>query len=603
MNSDVSEIKSRLNIVDVLSEYIRLDKAGSNWRALCPFHNEKSPSFMVSEERQMWHCFGCGKGGDVLSFVQEMEGLGFREALKLLADKAGVELRDFNPQKTKEKNRLSEILELATKWYEHQLWNGPGKTKILDYLHERGLTDETIKEFRLGYAPKGWQNILTFLTKRGFETKEILGSGLLVQKENRNDYYDRFRARIMFPIADYSGRILGYSARVAPGEDESQAKYVNTPETEIYHKSRVLYGLDKAKAEIKKKDFVLLVEGNLDVIASYQAGLKNTIAVSGTALTEDQINIIKRYSKNIKMFFDMDPAGENATKKSVKLCLEHDLSVKIVNLPSGKDAADLAKENPKELLKAVEEAKNIMDYFFEKAFERYDKENIDERKMIIDDLLDKINLLSQNTDKNYWIKKLAEGINVKGSNVKEDETALTDALKKASLNSRVREFDKISLPKKEFLSKPKIEVLIDELIGLCLSSEDIWKQAEKEKSFFSLGDSLLNTVLERGSSVGFSFEKLDSELVSDQDKKRAERLFFEKKYSLDLNNNREEADPQKLLESFENCSLELQKEVKKNKLAKITSDLKIAEKNKDASAISFLRQEFNKISKELSQLS
>ena len=231
MDSDVEEIKNRLNIVDVLGEYIRLDKAGANFRAVCPFHNEKTPSFMVSEEKQIWHCFGCGKGGDIFGFVMEMEGLEFREALRLLAEKAGIQLKSYNSKETEKKNRTLEILELATKFYEVQLWKGDGKVKILKYLRERGLRDQTIKEFRLGYAPRGWRNVLIFLTKRGYKIEEIAKTGLLVQKTTNSgqrtassdNYYDRFRDRIIFPIADYSRKIVGYSARVAPGGDESQA--------------------------------------------------------------------------------------------------------------------------------------------------------------------------------------------------------------------------------------------------------------------------------------------------------------------------------------------------------------------------------------------
>ncbi len=237
MNSDIEEIKSRLNIVDVLGTYIRLEKAGANWKALCPFHNEKSPSFMASEERQRWHCFGCGKDGDIFSFIMEMEGLDFKEALNNLAEKAGVELKKINPKLAAEKSKTLEILELAAKFYETQLWKGEGKEKIIQYLYNRGLKDEALKEFRLGYAPKGWRNLLAFLTGRGYKTEEINKTGLLVKKENaqssNNQYYDRFRDRIIFPVADLNKKVVGFSARVAPGGDESQAKYVNTPETSL----------------------------------------------------------------------------------------------------------------------------------------------------------------------------------------------------------------------------------------------------------------------------------------------------------------------------------------------------------------------------------
>ena len=261
MNSDLETIKNRLNIVDIVGQYLRLEKAGSNWKSRCPFHNEKTPSFMVSEEKQIFHCFGCQKGGDVFTFVMEMEGLEFREALKLLADKAGVKLQKYesNPQKEKQKNRTLEILELSTKFYEHCLSKSVGGEKVRKYLKDRGLGDETIQKFRLGYAPNGWRNILTFLTKRGYDTKEIARTGLLVEKSDsqtqNSNYYDRFRARIVFPIADTQERIVGFSARIAPGQDESQAKYVNTPETEVYHKSKILFGLDKAKTTIKQNDW------------------------------------------------------------------------------------------------------------------------------------------------------------------------------------------------------------------------------------------------------------------------------------------------------------------------------------------------------------
>lgn len=595
MNSDVSEVKSRLNIVDILGEYIRLDKAGANWRALCPFHNEKSPSFMVNEEKQIWHCFGCQKGGDVFGFVMEMEGIEFREALKNLADKAGVKLQSYSPQKSKEKNRTMEILELATKFYEIQLWKGVGKNKILSYLKGRGLNDGSIKEFRLGYAPGGWRNILDFLTKRGYKTEEIMKTGLLVKKDNSFDYYDRFRDRIIFPISDYSGRVLGYSARVAPGGDESQAKYVNTPETEVYHKSQVLYGLDKAKSEIKQKDEVILVEGNTDVIATSQAGMKNVCAISGTALTEEQINIIKRYTKNIKMFFDMDLAGETATKKSIKLCLSKDMSVGIVSIPEGKDAADLAASDPEKLKKSISESLGVMDYFFQKTFNKFDKNKIEDKKKISQELLEIIASLENDVEKSHWIKKLAEKIDT-------PETALTEMLKKTNLKNRIERVDESGKNDEIEKVESKKEILIKELIGLMLVSPLVWKEASKEaqKNFFWLKDSLLNKMFSLGEKVNFEFDIFIKEIEDEREiMLKAEKIFFEKKYQLDLNNNLEEITIGNPLEDFNSCRLEIKREFRKRELSRITADLKLAESRKDKEALLFLRQEFDKISKEL----
>lgn len=597
MNSDLEEIKSRLNIVDVLGEYIRLEKAGANYRALCPFHNEKSPSFMVSEEKQIWHCFGCQKGGDIFGFVMEIEGLEFRETLKLLAEKSGVKLENYNPQKAEKINRTLEILELATKFYEVQLWKGEGKDKALDYLFERGLKEETIKKFRLGYAPKGWRNLLEFLVKRGYSVPEIARTGLLVEKSSgrpSDSHYDRFRDRIIFPIGDYTGKIVGFSARVAPGGDESQAKYVNTPETEVYHKSRILYGIDKAKNEIKQKNFTLLVEGNMDVIAAYQAGIKNTVAVSGTALTPEQVDIIKRYAPKIKMFFDMDSAGEMATKKSLKLCFGREINVEVVSLPSGKDAADIAREDPEKLMQAVDDSKNAMDHLFSKSLSSYDENKVEDKKRVTKDLLEMISSFVSEIDKSHWVKKMGELFSI-------PETTLTDVLKKANLKKRITSFQDKKEEKNNILeSRSKLSVLLDELIGLSLVYRSVWEKLDGLPPMAELSskDGLLNAILRRGKEDDFNFENFFLAL-DEKEKERANRLYFEKKYRLDLNNNLEEIIIPEPLVDMDNVLSEIERENKKIKLGRITNDLKLAEKNNDREAAKLLRSEFKKISEEL----
>ncbi len=621
-------------------------KSGTNWRANCPFHNEKTPSFMVSEEKQIWHCFGCQKGGDIFSFVMEMEGLEFREALKILADKAGVKLQNFNPEKQKKESRTLEILELATKFYETQLWKGEGRKKIMDYLRNRGFEEETIKNFRLGYAPKGWRNILSFLLERGYEVDEINRTGLLVGKKdaqisnssnylisNKNqnsqnqvtqeiqnskfpekasgprgftgkiqnsNYYDRFRDRIMFPIADYSGRVIGFSARVAPGGDESQAKYVNTPESEVYHKSQVLYGLDKAKTEMKKKDFVLLVEGNADVIAASQAGIENVVAVSGTALTETQIGIIKRYTKNVKMFFDMDTAGENATRKSLKLCITNGMDVKIVSIPAGKDAADAVKEDKKSFLLSVDKALPAMAHFFEKIFSRNDKKSVEGKKKIADEILEILKDIPDELEKNHWIKKLAEGLEVA-------ENVLTDRLKKAILGSRLnfkqihQEKEAENAPEE---SRSKKEILLENIISLMLVSGEVWREVAKNEYFRQIvaQDKLLQAMVDSGEALNFSFDKLIYSLKGEKSKKRLESLFFEKKFRLGLNNEIEEVAVENPLEELRKNIKELHIEDKKEGLEKITRDLRFAQEKGDRETEMFLRNECKRISAELSDL-
>jgi DNA primase len=602
MTNDSEEIKNRLNIVDVLGEYIRLDKAGANWKALCPFHNEKSPSFSVSEDKQIWHCFGCGKGGDIFGFVMEMEGIEFREALKILAEKAGVKLQNFNPKKAEEKNRTYEILETAAKFYEVQLWKGSGKEKILNYLRGRGLKDETIREFRLGYAPRGWRHALFFLTKRGYKTEEIEKTGLLVkkEKESRNDqnnsnYYDRFRERIMFPISDYSGRVVGFSARVSPGGNEAQAKYINTPETEVYHKSNILYGVDKARQEIKKSDNVILVEGNMDVIAAYQAGLKNVVAVSGTALTPSQIKILKRYTTNVTMFFDMDNAGEIATKKSLKLCFSEDMHVKVVTLPSGKDAADLARDDPKKLNTAIGQAMAAIDYLLDINLSKFDRNSSEGKRKISEEILEMIASFENAIEKSHWIKKIGDALNI-------SETALTDELKKVNLKERISRASSNKQESQNVISREKIDILLDELIGLALAERKIWEEAVgRKEELKEIEDSLLSALLFEGKKIGFDFEKL-GQLLTGEEKGRADNLFFQKKYQIDENNNLTERIISDSKKEFERIFFEIKKEMRKNELEKITGDLRLAEEKKDKVASQFLKEQFKKISKELYEL-
>jgi DNA primase len=428
MNSPVEEIKSKLNIVDVVGAYVRLQKMGAHHKAPCPFHNEKTPSFMVNEERQMWHCFGCNKGGDAFAFLMEIEGIDFREALKILADRTGVVLPKYSGEQSSEiKNRSFEILELATKFYEKQLWDGVGKKSALPYLRDRGLNDEYIKNFRLGFAPEGWRNVSDFLVSRGYEFDEIEKTGLLIRKEDGNSSprqgggYDRFRERIMFPIMDIIGRVIGYSARVAPGGDESQAKYINTPETNLYHKSHIMYGIQRAKQAMKQQDCALMVEGNMDVIATHQAGISNTVAVSGTALTSDQLALIKRYTQNLKLFFDMDGAGQTAARRSTEIALEQGFTVSIVSIAQGKDAADIAKENPELLRMAVEQSVPALQYFLDKHLQAHNKQTPEGKRKIAHEYLSLIRFVAHDIDRTFWIRKLAESLDV-------EETTLLDVL-------------------------------------------------------------------------------------------------------------------------------------------------------------------------------
>jgi len=371
MASVVEEIKSKLSIVDVVSSYIKLERAGSNFKARCPFHNEKTASFFISPSRETYHCFGCNRGGDMLSFVQEIEGIDFRGALGLLAERAGVRITASEPGVNREREKIFAVLEEATTFFSNHLTknrearpNDAGG-QAHEYLIKRGISDETIKNFRLGYAPAEWRTLSEFLQQKGFTPEHLLKAGLSIKSEK--GYYDRFRGRVMFPIADNSGKIVGFSGRILPGigqEDaDKQAKYVNSPETEVFHKSRVLYGFDKAKQAIRKENAAVLVEGQMDLVLSYQSGVGNTVASSGTALTRDHLVLIKRLADTLIIAFDADEAGLSASKKGVDLALSLGFDVRVAEIPSGLDPADMAMKDPAGWRKSVESAQHIIDFY------------------------------------------------------------------------------------------------------------------------------------------------------------------------------------------------------------------------------------------------
>ncbi len=466
------EIKARLNIVELIGSYVQLTKSGVHWKACCPFHQERTPSFMVNEEKNMWHCFGCGKGGDVFAFVMEIEGLEFKEALRMLAERAGVELPEYNSGAAKEnkeeKDRIFDLLELATKFYEKQLWDGPGKGKILEYLRGRGLSDESIKTFRLGYAPDGWRHMLEFLVDKGYRLDEIEHAGMAIKKEGGNGQYDRFRDRIMFPILDIFGRVIGYSARVAPGGDESQAKYINTPETAVYHKSRALYGLYLAKQAMKQAGGAVIVEGNMDVIAMHQAGIGNTVAVSGTALTDEQLTLMKRYGNDLKLFFDMDGAGQKAARKSAEAALEKEMSVTLVAIPSGKDAADMGKESPEKLRESVAASVPAPRYFLDAVLALHDRTTPEGKRKIVDEYAGFLAVVKNPIERAHWIKELAREIGTEERIVIGVVNAAFDAKQRRDLPYQPAAKVEDPIRNAHVFGK-RSELLREELIGLAIA--------------------------------------------------------------------------------------------------------------------------------------
>ncbi len=415
-------IKQKINIVDLISEYLPLKKSGVNFKASCPFHSEKTPSFVVSPERQIWHCFGCGKGGDLFTFLMEKEGMEFKESLEFLAKKAGVTLKQTQSKKDF-KGRLFEVNLKSREFFHYLLTKHPLGKKALEYLKNRGLNETSIEQFSLGYAPNSWESLTRFLLKRGFTTSEIVTSGVGVASKSGG--YDRFRGRIIFPLTDATDKVRGFSGRVLY---QGEPKYINTPQTHLFDKSNFLFGLNLAKAEIRNKKEAVLVEGEMDVILSHQAGFKNVVACKGTALTEGQIEMLKKYTENLSLCFDMDLAGDSASRRGIEMAEKKGMNIKVIQLTGGKDAAEAVKEDSAVWQKALEEAVPIYDYYLASTAKRYDIKKIADLRKVGEELMPIWAKIADDLVRERYIQKLA-------ALIKTDEGVLRQAVEKVRKSS------------------------------------------------------------------------------------------------------------------------------------------------------------------------
>jgi DNA primase len=417
----VEEVKSRLNIEDVVSEYVELKRAGRNFKGLSPFSAEKSPSFMVSPEKGIWHDFSSGKGGTMFSFVMEMEGLDFKAALELLARKAGVDLTQFQGSgrdNSKQKERLYTALELAVKFYQVQF--SKNKDALEYVLKKRQFTKETALEWQLGYSPNNGTALCDFLTAKGFTPKEIKDAGL--SSPSRYSQYpskrgggenirDMFRGRLMIPLHDAQGRVIGFTARLL--EDIKDApKYINTPQTVLYDKSRHVYGMHLAKESIRKTQYAVLAEGNLDVIQSHQADVRQVVATAGTALTEQHLKALSKFTGDIRLSFDADKAGINATERAIPIASKVGVSLSIIVIPSGKDPDELIKQDPDAWREAIEKNQYALDWLIERYKQVLDIKSAEGKRKFSDILLPVVRQLQDSVERDHYLVELASTIGV-----------------------------------------------------------------------------------------------------------------------------------------------------------------------------------------------
>jgi DNA primase len=409
--STIDEVKQKLDIVELIGQYVKLTKAGRNFKALCPFHNEKTASFYVFPERQSWHCFGaCSTGGDAFSFVMKKEGLDFGETLRLLADKVGVSLPstiEKGPKKD-EKERLFQANEAAAQYYHNLLINSSAGDKAKNYLIDRGLNIKTISDFQLGFSPNGWELLKLYLLERGYNENELLEAGLTLKTEEGKTR-DRFHNRLMFPIRDIRGHTIGFSGRVL---DDSLPKYINSPQTAIFDKSGTIYGLDIASPAIRSNDIAVIVEGYMDVIVAHQYGFTNVVASMGTAITEKHINILKKLSKNIALALDPDAAGEEAMLRCVEYENNLNAEVKVIILPSGKDPDEVIKEDKNLWQQLVAKAAPVIDYTIDMNVSRQDISTASAKSQVANDLLSIIARVSDDIRRDHYLTRLSKLMNI-----------------------------------------------------------------------------------------------------------------------------------------------------------------------------------------------
>ncbi|HEX75016.1 MAG TPA: DNA primase [Dehalococcoidia bacterium] len=451
--SAIDDIKQRLDIVELASEYVSLQKSGRSFKALCPFHVEKHPSFFVFPERQSWHCFGaCGTGGDIFSFIMKKEGLDFGQALRLLAEKTGVTLVATSSQRKetedKQKDKLFQINETAAEYYHHLLLNTSAGETARNYIARRGLSPQTVERFQLGFSPDSWEALQQYLMTKGYEEAELAAAGLVVEREGGSSY-DRFRNRLMFPIRDIQGLVIGFGARAL---DESLPKYLNSPQTLIFDKSSSLYGIDQAKTAIRKDNLAIIIEGYMDVLTAHQYGWENTVASMGTSVTERQLTILKKLTKKLILALDADTAGEEAVSRSgemvdkmlpvppsvygwVKYEDAHDAEVKIIVLPRDKDPDEVIREDASQWQKVITDAKPMIDFIFDTVIAKVDLGSAKDKSSVVEKLLPLLSEMKDPLRQAHYVERLARLLKI-------DVRALGDTLRRFRAVEKKRRVNK-----------------------------------------------------------------------------------------------------------------------------------------------------------------
>lgn len=473
MSDNTQQIKDKLDIADFIRTYVPLTPAGKSLKGNCPFHKEKTPSFIVSPDRQIWHCFGCGIGGDIFGFLMRFENIEFFEALKILAEKAGIDIGQISGPDQKALNVLYEANRLAKDFFKTQL-----TPAVQEYLKSRGLKPETVAEFEIGFAPDDPEALTRFLLGKGYQIAAIEKAGLSIKTE-RGTYRDRFRNRIMFPLINPFGKTIAFTGRIMPGfEAENLGKYVNSPETPIFNKSKLLYGLDKSKNFIRDNKTAVLVEGQMDLIMSWQDGVKNLVATSGTALTADHLRNLKRLADSLVLSFDQDAAGKMAAERTIDLANAADFSVKVLVVPPNlavKDPADIAQANPGMMAKLVANAQPAMEYLIGQ-YQVADKSDALKWKKNVRAVLSRVRAIASPMERSRWLKIVSDQSGIGQTALEEEMQNLKDVAPKFS-DENVQPEEKAKLPQ---LSRK--DLISQRIVSLVLNHAGFYEQIQNDLS-------------------------------------------------------------------------------------------------------------------------
>lgn len=590
----LEEIRVKNDLVEVVSEYVALEKTGKNYKALCPFHLEKTPSFTINPDKQLFHCFGCGIGGNIYHFIMKMENITFPEAVKFLADRAGITLPEKNyteqSEKYQEKKRIHKInLKAAHYFYKNLVNHDEGKS-ALNYLTKRGIKLDTIKAFGLGYARREWDDLMKFLNSLGYSIKEIARSGLIVARKDKSGFYDRFRNRIMFPIFDLHNNVIGFGGRVL---DDSIPKYLNSPETEVFNKRFNLYGLNNARLHCREKGLII-VEGYMDVISLYQHGIKNAAATLGTALTKEQARLIRRYTDKVYVGYDADEAGMAAAFRGLDILSDAGLDVRVIQLPPGLDPDDFIREKGKKAFFALmDQALALMDFKIKIIKRGYDLNSVEDKNMFINEIIPHLIKIDNMIKRDGYIKKISEITDVQ-------EEAIRMELRKHTRKNLPNYATKSIKGKKWYNNKNKnnitgkgwqsaekylLKAMINqkqyfEVISQAIKPEDFQDETNRQIA------ALVYNMYDKGERVDFAI--LINEMEENL-KNEISKLIADEDTDIDEN-------------TVNGCIQRVKKEKINRQLKEIIQQIKNCEKQGDNENLIFLLSKYKELSKELKTL-